>query len=563
MPFSFPSSPSIGDKSTQNSREYEWSGYAWEIVATPAALSASVITSGTLDAARLPLATTGAAGAVIVGTGLGVSSGTVSVTYGTTGGTACQGNDSRLSDTRTPTDGSVTTAKIANDAVTYAKLQNVSATDRLLGRSSAGAGDVEEITCTAFGRSLIDDADAAAARTTLSVQPTASPAFTGAATFTVSSGSSVPVSISNSGTGNSLVVATNFIVDGSGRLGLFGAPRAFEACAVLGTAPSSSQTSIAFRAQTTFPSSTTVDAASFSSFPVTQAASYTLANLYHFACAQQAFGAGSTVTNQYGLFVDSTLTGATNNYAVYTGIASGTGRWAIYAAGTAASYFGGQVQISAGSASAPGIAFSGDTNTGLAQLGGADTASLVTAGVERVRVDANGGLRIGGTADVTVSDEKLSVLGGAIGVKTSVTVPVGVWNTNTSGTRQYIYFYVNTGTLTGTINTDGTTTAYNTTSDYRLKTVLRALPDATQRLESLLPCEYVWKSTGLRGEGFLAHELAESVPHAVSGTKDAVTDDGAIDPQQVDLSKIVPLLVKALQESNARIAALEERLNHA
>jgi hypothetical protein len=56
---------------------------------------------------------------------------------------------------------------IANDAVTYAKLQNVSATDRLLGRSTAGAGNVEEIACTAAGRALIDDADAAAQRTTL------------------------------------------------------------------------------------------------------------------------------------------------------------------------------------------------------------------------------------------------------------------------------------------------------------------------------------------------------------------------------------------------------------
>jgi hypothetical protein len=56
---------------------------------------------------------------------------------------------------------------IDNDAVTYAKIQNVSATDKLLGRSTAGAGDVEEITCTAAGRALIDDADAAAQRTTL------------------------------------------------------------------------------------------------------------------------------------------------------------------------------------------------------------------------------------------------------------------------------------------------------------------------------------------------------------------------------------------------------------
>lgn len=56
---------------------------------------------------------------------------------------------------------------IANDSITYAMLQNVTATDKLLGRSTAGAGDIEEIACTAAGRALIDDADAAAQRTTL------------------------------------------------------------------------------------------------------------------------------------------------------------------------------------------------------------------------------------------------------------------------------------------------------------------------------------------------------------------------------------------------------------
>ena len=64
-------------------------------------------------------------------------------------------------------DSNVTTAKIADDAVTYAKMQNVSATDKVLGRSTAGAGNVEEITCTAAGRALLDDADATAQRTTL------------------------------------------------------------------------------------------------------------------------------------------------------------------------------------------------------------------------------------------------------------------------------------------------------------------------------------------------------------------------------------------------------------
>ena len=62
---------------------------------------------------------------------------------------------------------SVGTAAVAADAITYAKIQNVSATDKLLGRSSSGAGDVEEITCTAAGRALIDDANATTQRTTL------------------------------------------------------------------------------------------------------------------------------------------------------------------------------------------------------------------------------------------------------------------------------------------------------------------------------------------------------------------------------------------------------------
>ena len=64
-------------------------------------------------------------------------------------------------------DGSVSTAKIADDAVTYAKIQNVTATDKILGRSSSGAGVVEEISCTSAGRALLDDADASAQRTTL------------------------------------------------------------------------------------------------------------------------------------------------------------------------------------------------------------------------------------------------------------------------------------------------------------------------------------------------------------------------------------------------------------
>jgi hypothetical protein len=78
----------------------------------------------------------------------------------------------------------VVTADIAGSAVTYAKIQNVSATDRLLGRSTAGAGVVEEITCTAFGRSVIAGADASAVRTTLNAVSKGGDTISGAVTVT-------------------------------------------------------------------------------------------------------------------------------------------------------------------------------------------------------------------------------------------------------------------------------------------------------------------------------------------------------------------------------------------
>lgn len=83
----------------------------------------------------------------------------------------------------------------------------------------------------------------------------------------------------------------------------------------------------------------------------TQATTFTLANLRHYSARQQTFGIGSSVTNQYGYFADSTITGATNNYGFYSNIASGTGRWNFYANGTADNYFGGPTTISTSSTS--------------------------------------------------------------------------------------------------------------------------------------------------------------------------------------------------------------------
>lgn len=106
--------------------------------------------------------------------------------------------DPRLSDDRTPTDGSVTSPKLAAGAVTYAKIQNVSTGDRLLGRSSAVAGQIQEIACSAFGRSLIDDPDQQAARQTLGAAPLDSPTFTGTTTVRQSAaGLTFPLTLEN------------------------------------------------------------------------------------------------------------------------------------------------------------------------------------------------------------------------------------------------------------------------------------------------------------------------------------------------------------------------------
>ena len=101
--------------------------------------------------------------------------------------------------------GAVTTAKLGSAAVTYDKIQNVSATDRLLGRSTAGAGSVEEITCTSAGRALLDDADAATQRATLGLGTIA----TGNGTWT--DGGSFSGTSSGTNTGDQTITLTGAV----------------------------------------------------------------------------------------------------------------------------------------------------------------------------------------------------------------------------------------------------------------------------------------------------------------------------------------------------------------
>ena len=117
-----------------------------------------------------------------------------------------------------------------------------------------------------------------------------------------------------------------------------------------------------------------------------------------------------------------------------------------------------------------------------------------------------------------------------------------------------------TATTVGSVSTSGSATSFNTSSDYRLKEDIVEMQDSISRVQALKPVNFAWKLDGTRVDGFLAHEAQEVVPAAVTGTKDAVDEDGQPDYQGIDQSKIVPLLTKALQEALTKIESLEARV---
>ena len=96
--------------------------------------------------------------------------------------------------------------------------------------------------------------------------------------------------------------------------------------------------------------------------PILQNATFTLTNLYHFYANPQTKPASPTLTNQYGYHAETTLTDATNNYGFYGAIASGTGRWNVYAAGTAPNYFAGVSTFNAGIIVSGSVALNGSTS---------------------------------------------------------------------------------------------------------------------------------------------------------------------------------------------------------
>ena len=136
-----------------------------------------------------------------------------------------------------------------------------------------------------------------------------------------------------------------------------------------------------------------------------------------------------------------------------------------------------------------------------------------------------------------------------------------VWNKDGNGagggTRTAMLF-ANNGTTVGSVSYSNTSTAYNTSSDYRLKENVVDLTGATERLNQIPVRRFNFiADADTTVDGFLAHEVQAVVPEAITGTHNEVDDDGNPVYQGIDQSKLVPLLVKAIQELEARITALE------
>tara|TARA_R100000406_G_scaffold65220_1_gene45911 strand:+ start:6346 stop:7275 length:930 start_codon:yes stop_codon:yes gene_type:complete len=232
----------------------------------------------------------------------------------------------------------------------------------------------------------------------------------------------------------------------------------------------------------------------------------------------------------------------------------------------------GKVILPAGSASAPSIYFTGETNTGFYEyandvIGIARNGSTYGVIGRTIGTQTNSfviGSAATGSTNPTNGNNSSAAQGflvasdGVVHVGTYAKRPMTLNRMNTTGAM--INFNYN-GSFIASIINNGSSIAYNTTSDYRLKENVVSLTGAKARVNNLRTYRFNFISDPSQTvDGFLAHEAQTVVPEAITGVRDETFEDGSPKYQQIDQSKLVPLLTAALQEAFAEIDALRTRV---
>jgi len=186
---------------------------------------------------------------------------------------------------------------------------------------------------------------------------------------------------------------------------------------------------------------------------------------------------------------------------------------------------------------------------------------------ERMRIDSSGFVFVNTTGQgphgsfFTIKATDKSVNGLSV---QGTTANYAIVSSAGGSTGDHIFFsnWSASNTETGRIKDNQSNVTYHTSSDYRLKDNIVSISDGITRVKQLNPVRHTWKNNSSLGtvDGWIAHELDAICPDAVDGVKDAVKDDGSIDPQSVDYGRITPLLAAALKEAITKIETLETKV---
>ena len=209
-----------------------------------------------------------------------------------------------------------------------------------------------------------------------------------------------------------------------------------------------------------------------------------------------------------------------------------------------------------------GVTFGAAATINTITSAAATNLTIQSAGTTAMTIDTSGNLLVGTTSTNPAGSRVNGAVIGAGGTVYSRSASQSYFALSTTSGSNIGFFTDNGSALVtaGSISSNGSTTSFNTSSDYRLKENVTPMTVGLATISALKPVTYDWIIDKTAGEGFIAHELKEIVPLAVTGEKDAVDADGNPIYQGVDYSKIVVHLVAAIQEQQATITALTARI---